>query len=135
MLLALIIQNPTAQTIYALLRKYWFIAGLVILMIDVIVKVANKIKKKNPANVKTSILVGETEVIRGVTTPRVFNGSTYRVAYETMVQESEIPFITCELRSADNDRYVGDLIFETSDTIVSEKELQSMPISEVHLGN
>lgn len=131
MVFAFIVQNTTAQTIYAQFKKYWLIAGLVICVIDEFKKFVNK--RGQSTKSKRSRLVGDVEVIYSVSTPEVFNGSIYKVAYETLVQEPEIPFITCELRMKQDNRYIGDLIFEASKSPVSEKDLRTIPISEVHL--
>lgn len=131
MIFAFVIQNPTAQTIYTQFRKYWMIAGLLIWGIDILIKIVNKGKKSEKS--KKTILVGDIEVIYGITTPQVFNGSAYRVAYETMVREPKIPFITCELQMAQDSQYIGDIIFGLNEFSISEEDLRSMPISEIHL--
>lgn len=114
--------------------------GYFVIIIVISVVYATKVKRQKPASKKRtaqrsppSIKVGDLTVIYGVTTPKVFDGTGYTVAYDTVVQEAEIPFITCELLTAQDRRYIGDILFEAADTPLSEPELQSRPIIQIHL--
>ena len=139
MALAFLLHNPIAQVIFTWAFRV-LLASMAALSIIRIIRSAMGLPRKGnqargsarPAGPKMTS-VGNVKIICGISTPAVFDGSEYRPAYETLVQEEELPFMTCELRTAQGDRYIGDLMFEPSESLAFKTDLRNVPISEVHL--
>ena len=110
---------------------YIVTAGIVLATIEGIRRLVKHTKK--PEQAQKSVWIGDIEVVYGLSTPHVFDGSEYRAAYETLVQEEEIPFITCELQTVQDTQRIGDLIFEASPAFITEQLLMELPISEIYL--
>jgi len=137
MAFAFLLRNPIAQIAFVWVVRLSAAGMIVFSIIRILRAVMGGPKKKKQAAARPAgpkiTSVGNVKIICGITTPAVFDGSDYRPAYETLVQEEKIPFMTCELRTAQGDRYIGDLIFEPSEPLAFKTDLRNMPISEVHL--
>ena len=129
---AYIIKNDTAIIIFNKMFFVCLIAGLVIWLISGISKIKDWLFVKSKTLHK-SILIGNIEVLYGISTPKIFDGTEYKVDFSTMVQDKDIPFITCELHTIKDDEYIGDLFFDSVNRLVDVTELCSLPITQIHL--
>ncbi len=112
---------------------YLFIAIVVAITYTTKVKHCNSKKQDFQKQTKPSINIGNIEIYYGVSTTKVFDNSEYLVAYDTIIQDPKIPFITCELQKKQDESYIGDIIFKSSNNPVSESMLRSTPIIQIHL--
>ena len=129
---AYIIKNDTAKIIFNKMFLVCLIAGLVICVVSGISKIKDWLFVKSKTLHK-SILIGNIEVLYGISTPKIFDGTEYKVDFSTMVQDKDIPFITCELHTIKDDEYIGDLFFDSVNRLVDVTELCSLPITQIHL--
>ena len=129
---AYIIKNDTAIIIFNKMFFVCLIAGLVIWLISGILKIKDWLFAKSKTLHK-SILIGNIEVLYGISTPQIFDGTKYKVDFSTMVQDKDIPFITCELHTIKDNEYIGDLFFDSVNRPVDVTELCLLPITDIHL--
>ena len=105
---AYVIKNDTAIIIFNKMFLVCLIAGLVIWVISGISKIKDRLFVKSKPLYK-SIFIGNIEVLYGVSTPQIFDGTEYKIDFSTLVQDKDIPFITCELHTIKDDKYIGDI--------------------------
>lgn len=129
---AFIIKNDTAKIIFNKLFFVCLIAGLVIWIISGILKIKEWFFVKSKPLHK-SILIGNIEVLYGISTLQIFDGTEYKADFGTMVQDKDIPFITCELHTIKDEEYIGDLFFDAVTRPISVTEFRSLPITDIHL--
>ena len=137
MAFALLLNNAVALICYAWALRVAAVAMIAFSVLKILRAVMGVPRERKQQAARSAapktVMVGNVKVVYGVTTPEVFEGSEYRVVYETLIQEGEIPFMTCELRTAKDNQHIGDLIFEPDEPLAFKTDLRTRPISEIYL--